>query len=808
MGDFSTCSRRSSIPRAQTDFDPPALKMPALHRSLVLVLSLFFAAIPVEARTVRVASFNIENGPDAPGTSDYNATKAIVQRINADIVAFQEVRRSSTNQWRQMGLELGYSNIQLGTTDSAGALLGFFSRYPLQATNLSSAPPANEFTRRPMRAVVQVPGASKPLVIWTMHHKADDFTPANTPANQFRRAIEAQRIVQDINSYRANNPTHTEFLMLGDLNENMFGTNSTTLGQIDTSAQTVQFSQTDYDSFRGNTDVFSDGYRLGSDITFPVPYRSFPDGRYALAGLNRLNLRQQNGQWTGTRGGRYVALDYILLSSALTTRAVGEIYNSTLDASHVGLPKVGAPLAANTSDLASDHYAVFADIQLQGGASSFTVLPDSEVWTTGPSGGPFTPGSTTYTVSNPGTQSLSFSITSDASWLVPQAGSVTVPAGGSANFSVSIDASAAPTSPGEYVGRITLGGSGEVRTVRLVVLSPVTDHFAQQFSVSAPFNLTNRTVTFTPDGSANFYSATIAAAAAFPTSPDGGAVLSNFASPDSREIAVDGGKSIPFFGLGYTRFFVGSAGYITFTGQDYDYSPSLTDHFSQPRISGLFFDLEPKTGAVSCKQLPDRVAVTFQNVAQYGAGGSNNFQIEMFFDGRIRLTWLGIGAATPALGATHPLVGLSSGGGRPPRYRWQEFQGYVSTPTSSIFDDFVLGYGLDPSGPGASGADPDNDGISNWAEFAFGGSPVLGDATLLQVQNVAGQFVFTFLGRGEGFAYSVEKTSDLGAGFVLDGGLTPAAASDQTGVPAGWLRRQFAVPSTPPAFYRIQAVDN
>jgi endonuclease/exonuclease/phosphatase family metal-dependent hydrolase len=150
----------------------------------IILVAVFVAANTAGARTVRVATFNIENGPEAPDTTDYKASKAIVQRINADVVAFQEINRTSTNEWRQMAAELGYTNVQLGTTNSAGGLLGFFSRFPVQqVTNLSSVAPANEFTRRPMRVVVQVPGAVRPLVLWNMHHKADDGTPTNTPAN-------------------------------------------------------------------------------------------------------------------------------------------------------------------------------------------------------------------------------------------------------------------------------------------------------------------------------------------------------------------------------------------------------------------------------------------------------------------------------------------------------------------------------------------------------------------------------------------------------------------------------------------------
>jgi endonuclease/exonuclease/phosphatase family metal-dependent hydrolase len=774
-----------------------------LPRIFLSALACLLAGAPVEAKTVRVATFNIENGPDAPGTTDYNATKAIVQRVNADVVAFQEVDRNKASNWQQMATELGYTNVHLGTTNSAGGLLGYFSRWPLVTTNLSSVAPANEFTRRPMRAVVQVPGAAKPLVLWNMHHKADDFTPTNTPANQFRRAIEAHRIVQDINAYRSNNPTHTELVMMGDLNENIFGTNAETLGQINTAHQSVQFSQSEYNTLRSNTVVFADSYQLGADITFPVPYQTFPDTRYGAAGLQRLNLRQQNGEWTGTRGGRYVALDYILVSAPLTTGAAGEIYNSIHEPA--GLPKAGTPLATNTSDLASDHFAVFADIQMQDATNSLTITPSNEVRVTGSSGGPFSPASTTYTLSNPGAQPASFTVSSDASWLVPQVSGGTVPGNGSTNIVVSVNAAAAPTTPAEYVGRITV--NGVVRAVRLVVLSPVTDYLTQHFTTGVPFNLANRSVTFTPDGSVNFYRGTIATVSAFPVNPDGGTTLP-LGSLDSREVLLTGGKKLPLFGVEYTRFFVGSAGYITFTAQDLDYSPSVADHFAQPRISGLFFDLDPTGASVSYKQLSDRVAATYRNVPQFGAATTNNFQIEMFFDGRIRLTWLGVGAVAPALGAAPPLVGLSPGGGRPAQFFGSVFSSYPATPAETPYEAFVRSYGLDPSASGAPGVDHDKDGFSNWTEFAFGGSPVAADASLFRAPNAAAALVFTFLGRTQGVTYTVEKSSGLGGSFSADSSTIPVTSADQSGVASGWTRRQFSVPADGAAFYRLRAAEN
>jgi hypothetical protein len=108
---------------------------------------------------------------------------------------------------------------------------------------------------------------------------------------------------------------------------------------------------------------------------------------------------------------------------------------------------------------------------------------------------------------------------------------------------------------------------------------------------------------------------------------------------------------------------VGSNGYITFTTGDSDYDETLEEHFaSPPRISALYDDLNPSdAGQVSWRQLEDRVAVTWLNVTEYGASNANTFQIELFFDGRIHVSYL-------AVAATDGISGLSEGVGMSPDF--------------------------------------------------------------------------------------------------------------------------------------------
>ena len=133
---------------------------------------------------------------------------------------------------------------------------------------------------------------------------------------------------------------------------------------------------------------------------------------------------------------------------------------------------------------------------------------------------------------------------------------------------------------------------------------------------------------------------------------------------------------------------MGSNGYLTFGGPDTAYSESLSAHFSAARVSGLFDDLIPPVqGQVSWKQLADRAVVSFEGIAEYPGTGSNSFQFELFFDGRIRITHL-------AIGANDGVVGLSRGEGVPGGFSESNLSGYAEcSPAGDVCGDGVEGTG-------------------------------------------------------------------------------------------------------------------
>ncbi|MFZ2145970.1 MAG: dockerin type I repeat-containing protein [Sedimentisphaerales bacterium] len=220
------------------------------------------------------------------------------------------------------------------------------------------------------------------------------------------------------------------------------------------------------------------------------------------------------------------------------------------------------------------------------------------------------------------------------------------------------------------------------------------DYFTEHFSSGTDsFDLSNKSIIFTPTKAGTFYRAHLKEITQLPTDPAGGTALA-LGDDNYKLVNLSDQATVFIFGSSFSSFYVGSNGYITFTEGDTDYTESLTDHFETMRISGLFNDLNPSAGGlVGWKQLADRVAVTWENVQKYGESNSNTFQIEMYFDGRIQLSWLGISVEKC-------IVGLSAGLGVPEDFQETDLSdayppppllpGFFAEQFSSLEDSFDL----------------------------------------------------------------------------------------------------------------------
>ena len=112
------------------------------------------------------------------------------------------------------------------------------------------------------------------------------------------------------------------------------------------------------------------------------------------------------------------------------------------------------------------------------------------------------------------------------------------------------------------------------------------------------------------------------------------------------------------------------------------------------------------------------------------------------------------------------------------------------------------GFGL--SGANAEpGADPDGDGLSNAAEFAFGTSPVDASSRLVTQSSVTGGIKITYLQRS-GVEYAVKSATDLAVGFT--GSVTPSKSVPQPdGLPWGYEQYEATLTIGTRGFLKVEA---
>ncbi len=205
----------------------------------------------------------------------------------------------------------------------------------------------------------------------------------------------------------------------------------------------------------------------------------------------------------------------------------------------------------------------------------------------------------------------------------------------------------------------------------------IRDYFTEDFTTSSDNDLDNQTIQITPAGGTGYYMGCTNTIHALPTDtsgatylhrPDAGLMLGD---DDFVRVPLADGKRFPFFGAEYDAVFVCTNGHVDFVEGNAEYNETLETHFSAKRISVLFDDLTPDVASsISYKQLPDRLVITWENMPEFNLFDSNTFQLELSFDGSVRMSWLRIDA-------TDGLVGLSEGLGLPSDYVESDLTDYL-----------------------------------------------------------------------------------------------------------------------------------
>lgn len=180
-----------------------------------------------------------------------------------------------------------------------------------------------------------------------------------------------------------------------------------------------------------------------------------------------------------------------------------------------------------------------------------------------------------------------------------------------------------------------------------------TDWFTQVFVGGN--DLDGLALNFTPDDGPNGYIQTNSVASDFPTDPTGGLILDFEAMGDPVMAGTAGGEELPFYGELYDTLYLSSEGWISY-GEEGTAPTTLGAHFSTAQISVLPVDATVEGSMVSYLQDDEKLVVTYEDVPSAAKAGFNNFQVELFLNGFIRISYVEVDSSISGI------VGLSFGG--------------------------------------------------------------------------------------------------------------------------------------------------
>ncbi|MBL8747282.1 MAG: S8 family serine peptidase [Phycisphaerae bacterium] len=223
------------------------------------------------------------------------------------------------------------------------------------------------------------------------------------------------------------------------------------------------------------------------------------------------------------------------------------------------------------------------------------------------------------------------------------------------------------------------------------------DYFTEIFETDN--DIDNVSFLFTPNQTFEGYAVCATPIVALPTNPASGTPVTLPDDSPAFTINLTGGQTVKLYGASYSSVFLNPNGNLTFTAADGTTGETLAVHFNKPRISALFDDLGPhQGGTVTWKQESDRLVISYVNVREYNTTNTVTFQYELYFDGRIVLSYLNVGI-------TDGLIGLSRGTGLPVPFFESNFSSYggcgprppiasggsVATPLGQLIPITLLG---------------------------------------------------------------------------------------------------------------------
>ena len=256
---------------------------------------------------------------------------------------------------------------------------------------------------------------------------------------------------------------------------------------------------------------------------------------------------------------------------------------------------------------------------------------------------------------------MPFTVTKSEQWVDISPVSGTLNPGASTDITITFDNSTNTFDYGVNVCELnfTNSNTGVTRQREVALNVPIIDSFVEEFDPSNPnpVDFENSMIVFTPDGTET-YKMWTAEADRLPVNPAGGEQL-DFTSDFSHQRPLNPGDSFPFFGNNYQTLYISKKGAINFEMSVWEAQyeetiwPSNIDYFvTRKRVCGFGADMVPESGGtVTWQVLADRAVVTFEDVPiKNELSNINTFQMELFYSGQIRFTYLNIDDDSPVIG--------------------------------------------------------------------------------------------------------------------------------------------------------------
>ena len=283
--------------------------------------------------------WNVE-GLGRVDSEEYEATRDILLRLDAHVVALSEVDEGEGAALEQLASELGYGWRFYPSENPFGGLrVALLARGRVidsvkwTSSELSGDPRANDVTRLPIEVHVEVGGAQVRVIGTHLKSGYDED-------DNFRRAVDAVRVAQ-----AAESGPDVPVSVVGDLNADL----------ADGPARP--------DPLTSVPSGLPSSYDLGEDLAADLAgagLRNTPFPVLEAAGLVVVDAAQLDGR-VATRDVSDRRIDYALVTAGIAVRA--EVYDSRDDdgsgiARGSGLPDRDASAAA------SDHFAILAELTL------------------------------------------------------------------------------------------------------------------------------------------------------------------------------------------------------------------------------------------------------------------------------------------------------------------------------------------------------------------------------------------------------------------------------------------------------------